>query len=377
MSRGRYNSTEKNVDKKIKASSASERIDAGAASRYEISQETYNLLIKDYIRIFQAYPNEMTKDGKVAFPYKFINQILTNYLLYMQRQNAEKLENDMLAAIKADIRYDYTENRISINSELSNVLVDFDFVYSKNFKKRAVFNYILNDFAQCDLSTREKILCYPNFLCITEAIDKGYSLKVEISHRILEYKPYKLDIDDNSLSVYLLGYSRVKVDNTRPKETDNINHQTNKADECSDTFNIYPIKLSRIEKCSCTHKEASISFLEEKQIKNAITRYGVSYVHETHNNDELIKVRLSWFGYNIMYLKIINHQRPLPINAPNIVTLGEKKYYDLTFNCSERQIKNYFLKFGQNAIVLEPESLRQEFIEHYRKALDTYEVITL
>jgi hypothetical protein len=42
------------------------------------------------------------------------------------------------------------------------------------------------------------------------------------------------------------------------------------------------------------------------------------------------------------------------------------------FSCTPMQARNYFLPFGSAAQVLEPESLRQEFIRIYQEALENY-----
>ena len=84
-------------------------------------------------------------------------------------------------------------------------------------------------------------------------------------------------------------------------------------------------------------------------------------------------IKLTERGYNELYLKIIAHQRPIPVEEPKLIQIEDKKYYLLSFDCSHRQIRNYFFSFGAEAEVLEPESLRQWFINDYQSSIDVYE----
>ena len=55
-------------------------------------------------------------------------------------------------------------------------------------------------------------------------------------------------------------------------------------------------------------------------------------------------------------------------------TLPEQVEADVyTFSCTPMQIRNYFLSFGANVQILEPQSLRQDFICAYREALESYQ----
>ena len=84
------------------------------------------------------------------------------------------------------------------------------------------------------------------------------------------------------------------------------------------------------------------------------------------------EVRLTERGYRNLYLKIISYQRPIPISEPKRVKIGENTFYDLTFECSYYQIKNYFFSFGAEVQIKSPELVKGWFINDYVKALDAY-----
>lgn len=54
------------------------------------------------------------------------------------------------------------------------------------------------------------------------------------------------------------------------------------------------------------------------------------------------------------------------------IPVREDDKWILKFICTDEQIKNYFFQFGQNAEIVSPATLRQEFAEHYRAASRIY-----
>lgn len=56
---------------------------------------------------------------------------------------------------------------------------------------------------------------------------------------------------------------------------------------------------------------------------------------------------------------------------PKINILPTQNKY--TIRCSTYQAKKYFAKFGKDAIILSPLSLRNEMIEFYKEAIEGYQ----
>ena len=56
---------------------------------------------------------------------------------------------------------------------------------------------------------------------------------------------------------------------------------------------------------------------------------------------------------------------------PKINILPTQNEY--TIRCSTYQAKKYFAKFGKDAIILSPLSLRNEMIEFYKEAIEGYQ----
>ena len=161
-------------------------------------------------------------------------------------------------------------------------------------------------------------------------------------------------IDENTLSYYLIGYSRIK------------------GSDCD--FASRSFKLSRIKECRSKHKESLLSYAEIKTIKEINEKFGSAYIArnlEKKNIEETI-VRLTKNGYENLYLKKVSHQRPIPISAPKQINLNDEEYYDLTFDCSHYHIENYFFSFGAEAEIIYPLKLREMFANDYKKALERY-----
>lgn len=325
-----------------------ETAEAGMLSRYDMSYYTYRQLQRDNIRFEEKYANK--------FNNKFICRILINYMCYAQNCFLKQFESDVEKRLEKNGLVEYMkDDRISFTKLLADKFSEFDFSSHKNFKKRTVITYILEQFTLLPVSVREIIYCYPQYHIITEATDKNEILVVKLlSGKEYEVKPYNIRTDENTLSCYLTGYSRPKSSN--------------------DEFEGHSFKLSRIEKCRSTHKESVLSSKEIKILKEISEKFGSAYIVKnlSKNDIEEATVRLTENGYNNLFLKIIAYHRPIPVSEPQPIYIDGQKFYDLIFDCSHQQIRNYFFSFGAEAEIISPSGLREKFINDYKSAMDRY-----
>jgi predicted DNA-binding transcriptional regulator YafY len=98
---------------------------------------------------------------------------------------------------------------------------------------------------------------------------------------------------------------------------------------------------------------------EARDIEKKLRRTGVQYLV---GQESEILLRLTEAGQREFTQR--SYMRPNPDSV-------EGDLY--RFSCTERQIRNYFFSFGRDVQILEPESLRREFLEGYRQALAVYE----
>lgn len=325
-----------------------ESFDAGTLSRYDMSDSTYRQLQRDHIRFEEEYTER--------FSNGFICRILINYMCYAQDNFLTQFESDVLTGFSNTEHEQYIkDDRISFTKQLTEKITEFDFSTNSAFRKRAVITYLLEQFTQLPLSEREIVYCYHQYTSIKQAMDKKELLIVkQLTGKEYEVKPFDIRIDENTLSYYLIGYSR-------PKGS-------------GGDFESHSFKLSRIKECRSKHKEAQLSYTEIKTIKEINDKFGSAYIARNLVKKDIEKtiVRLTKNGYENLYLRIISHQRPIPVTPPKQLSLKGEDYYDLTFDCSYQHIRNYFFSFGAEAEVITPLWLRERFMNDYKKSIERY-----
>lgn len=325
-----------------------ESFDAGTLSRYDMSDSTYRQLQRDHIRFEEKYAEK--------FSNGFICRILINYMCYAQETFLERFESDMVTSFSGSEHDQYIKyDRISFTKQLTEKIAEFDFSTNTSFKKRIVITYLLEQFTLLPLSEREIVYCYHQYTSIKQAMDKKEILIVkQLTEKEFEVKPFDIRIDENTLSYYLIGYSRLKGS--------------------SGGFESHSFKLSRIKECRSKHKEAILSYTEIKTIKEINDKFGSAYIPRNLIKKDIEKtiVRLTKNGYENLYLRIISHQRPIPVTPPKQISLEGEDYYDLTFDCSYQHIRNYFFSFGAEAEVISPLWLRERFMADYKRSLERY-----
>lgn len=326
-----------------------ETIIPGTLSRYDMSNHSYRQLCCDHIRFEERYAEK--------FGNNFICRILINYMCYAQDHYIEKFEFDVASFLKKKRHDEYIkDDRISFTKGLTEKMLEFDFANNDAFKKRSVITYIIEKFVTLPLSEREKIYCYQQYKTILNAIEDDEILLISVSSgKEFEVKPYTIEIDDNSTSFYLIGFSRQKG--------------SEKEYEC------HSFKLSRIKDCRSKHKECVITAKQTKTIKEISEKFGYAYMVRNLTKKEIEKtiVRLSEKGYKILFLKVIAHQRPIPMSEPKSIEIDGELFFDLEFDCSYEQIRNYFFSFGAEAEIMSPTSLRERFIREYMTAINRYQ----
>lgn len=249
-------------------------------------------------------------------------------MCYAQETLLERFESDMVSSFSGSEHDQYIkDDRISFTKQLTEKIAEFDFSTNTSFKKCVVITYLLERFTQLPLSERKIVYCYHQYTSIKQAMDKKELLIVkQLTGKEFEIKPFDVIIDENTLSYYLIGYSRLKGS--------------------SGDFESHSFKLSRIKECRSKHKEAILSYTEIKTIKEINDKFGSAYIPRNLIKKDIEKtiVRLTKNGYENLYLRIISHQRPIPVTPPKQISLEGEDYYDLTFDCSYQHIRNYFFR---------------------------------
>ena len=171
------------------------------------------------------------------------------------------------------------------------------------------------------------------------------------------------------LGIITLGFTRLMLS----QATQTTNNDLSQSAYDSALAGVEDAKISVIKYHQCLNKGYSIStgteeckFLiktMQEGIKKQIREKNVQYIQ---GDQELYRIELTERGqkmYNsILYLR--------PSYTAKALSSGGRVVYD--FDCTREQIQNYFFRFGKDALILSPDSLREEFAVAYRRASRAY-----
>ncbi|MCR4611086.1 MAG: WYL domain-containing protein [Lachnospiraceae bacterium] len=215
-----------------------------------------------------------------------------------------------------------------------------DFYFGPGIYMKAV----IEEYAKLPYIRREKIVRKDVFEKVERACKEHTLLKVKTSvsgqDKLFYVYPYKIVPDSLHTMYYLVCYSRA------PEESD--------SEKIVVSFN-----MARINP-TCMKKSFFLNKKEVSNIESQLTMYSAMYLV---GKPERIEIKLSDKGKKLYQSKLFS--RPEKIND-----LSDNEKY--VFECTPRQIFNYFFSFGSEVEVLSPQSLRVEFASKYSKALEHY-----
>lgn len=121
------------------------------------------------------------------------------------------------------------------------------------------------------------------------------------------------------------------------------------------------IRLTSVKHFRQLCEHSFLSQADRETIESGIQHRGIQYL-SSQTGIETIVVHLTEKGRQL-YTRILN-QRP---------TLTKKQNDDLyEFQCTAFQAENYFFRFGQEAVIIQPESLKETLRKRYEAALRGY-----
>lgn len=200
---------------------------------------------------------------------------------------------------------------------------------------------LVEEYARLSPSDRERVY----FRSLIEhtlqpALDAGYLLSVQMGKKCFWVKPYAVIADPFNSHLYLVGLSRLQG---TPAEEEQI----------------ASLRITRLAKVKhMSRPSGRLTADDRRNIEKKLQSTGVQYLI---GKPEKIRLRLNQAGKREFFQR--SYMRPVPDDVAGDV-------YE--FNCTPMQIRNYFLSFGANVEILEPESLRQDFMDFYRQALESY-----
>lgn len=328
-------------------------------------------------------PTKNAMINKVVFYYlefelnrmkKEIDKNLKKYNINIEVKNIIEFMYDLRKnegnKEKNEIKLNFRLNKDTFE-KLQNHIIDFE----EKINVSKFFREIFEWYCTKKQYEREKILYKNTIKDIEKQILDKRTLSIEIrtlGDNPVEMVPLGIVTSKNENYSYLLGYSEIK---------------NNSREEKTEKFAIFPIRISHIKKLNLGKKyeikedavikeeslylvKKSIQRKANEMIKNKIVSYG--------DNGE-IKLALTKRGKEL--LEIILHNRPFRLDKAKIeeggakvekIETSNKEKYIYTFNSTYFAVKSYFLSFGKECTILEPQKLKKEFKEEYIESLKNY-----
>lgn len=301
---------------------------------------------------------------------KFVNQIILNYahdakcsIAEHREEHVSRLkeyfeikdfdnEDDFLKCmIRASVKppgdeETYVTRRIHINEKVKDLLYHSENDIYYDYSRKDYMEAVINEYVSLPFAEREKIYFKEKCDKINDSILEHRWLNIEVHKEKYKVCPYFLETDKSTNYNYLV-----------------CSESDSSSDNKLISFRLQHIRIISVDKepfKKCTKAKL-------KEYKKEIERLGVPYIRGA--GDPKIKVKLTEQGL-INYKCWIN-QRPKPDGE--IPAANPDGTTTITFNCSMRQIKNYFFKFGKDALILEPAELKESFRKEYQEALEAYE----
>lgn len=260
----------------------------------------------------------------------FIDRIIQD-----ETKTLEDQKNRLLSEDK------YVNNVISLNKKTLNILESSE---EDSFYHGSAATYIravLEEYAQLD-SMKRKMIYYREIIEeLQKHIKKHNMIEITYYNNSIKYKmiPVRIEPDTYRTHLYLAGIA--------------VQEQAQSLCVSGRIDRIASIQYIRTGKVS----DAMLSALKKK-----IEKDGIQYLK---SNDTKIRIQLSAKG--VKKYNRLTFQRP----AYTRIEDPEKNIY--LFDIPPFQAMVYFFKFGADAIILEPEDLRNRFRDMYLTALGNYQ----
>lgn len=222
---------------------------------------------------------------------------------------------------------------------------------------------VLEEYASLSHITREAIVRSEEIDTIEKCLDKPKNKNADKGCRLnikMDYEygsktycviPYKIVSDPLNTRRYLIGYS-FQLGQTE-------------AEKKPVSFSLGRLNMKSIS--VYRRKKYYLKENEKEILDNMVRKNLTAYIIGGEKN---IKVRLTPDGTRF-YRNIVT-SRPVYESIEKDKAPGHKNDMIYTFNCSPKQAENYFFTFGDEAEILEPESLRKKFAARYKAAMNVY-----
>lgn len=290
-----------------------------------------NRLIKNYYEEYTAlYQEQLTKMEKVINKYVHIDDYDKN-----------TLSNELLKIYKDSIVERYISDETVVISlkptkETTPIIEYLENYIIKSQSISSFFRQMFDSYISKVQIFRERIIFKDLYETLTKSIDRNkqvyISLKNEKANDFIGTL-YSISPSDEEMYNYCLF--------------DNQGY-------------IYTNRLCRIKNAKIINKEGKVNE-DNLPLFDFMIKNGPQYVYSPLDL-EIVKVYLTTQGQKLF--KRIYLYRPKPIR------IDGDYYY---FQCSNSQLLHYFKRFGRDAIIIEPEYLKDKLLNYYKDSYFKYQ----
>lgn len=194
------------------------------------------------------------------------------------------------------------------------------------------FRNLFSSYAEMSQDKREEVVFKPQFDAIMKSVEEGKRVFITMkSKRVIETAVYSVARSKEEMHCYVL---------------------TTTSKSCA------PVRLSRILSVTQIAEKAEFSD-DQLKIFNKMLTYGPQFFYAA--NEEPVEVLLSDNGM-AMFRQFYVH-RPMPEKIEGNI---------ITFHCSHDQVLQYFRRFGRQAKILSPKSVKERMYHFHRSAANSY-----
>lgn len=275
--------------------------------------------------------------GKLADKDKFVDAMVKEYMEDIKRRNRE---------------YEKGEGfKFRLNKENEEYLYDIAGGCEENIPYNGscgeYVKALLEEYCRKEFVEREMIYAKALFDEISDAIALKRMVKATlVSGDKAKIEPYAIKTDLLSMYHYVVGYEYIQGENGETQKKSFSSRITN---------------LKEIHRL----KEPAVIFREEfaedrKKLDSEIRSKGAQFMCE-----DIMRYKIYFTDKGIQLYNRMLHLRPAAVKI-------SKDGHTYTFECSQKQIEFYIFKFGADAVVLSPESLKNKFLQKYQDAINAY-----
>lgn len=318
-----------------------------------LSEDTKSRLIND-AELFEFF----RKDGTVNLN-GFLKELIVNYFDQYRKDNDELLKDviNELTSVKSlkskeasqladKIIRTYINNKetasgkstvitLTVSGESYNIIKIIENNLLQDSSMSGYIKDMFLSYLSIPRNKREEIIFKPTYEAINKAIAENKVLTFSSTNSrnkgTVHVEPYLIATSKEEQFSYLLCHGH-------------------------DYYKDHTFRISRLRNVFVT----SDTFTKDKKIEARLTEMGIRRPHSA--SPDIHAVVLMTERGKDMYRMIVK-------NRPALSKAEGDKYH---FDWPEMQLEDYFRRFGKEAIVIRPKSLKQKLIKYYEDAVGAY-----